>query len=62
MVGRPPFRADHVGRLLRRAELREARARRAWLARTHHGNTLSEDERWRKLARVVEVARQVWGE
>jgi 5-methyltetrahydropteroyltriglutamate--homocysteine methyltransferase len=30
-------------------------------ASTHHGNTLTEDEQWRKLARVVEVARDVWG-
>ncbi len=28
---------------------------------THHGNRLTEDEQWRKLARVVEVAREVWG-
>jgi 5-methyltetrahydropteroyltriglutamate--homocysteine methyltransferase len=28
---------------------------------THHGNKLSEDEQWRKLALVVEVAREVWG-
>jgi 5-methyltetrahydropteroyltriglutamate--homocysteine methyltransferase len=28
---------------------------------THHGNRLSEDEQWRKLALVVEVAREVWG-
>ena len=28
---------------------------------THHGNKLSEDEQWRKLERVVEVAREVWG-
>jgi 5-methyltetrahydropteroyltriglutamate--homocysteine methyltransferase len=27
---------------------------------THHGNKLTEDEQWRKLARVVEVAREVW--
>jgi 5-methyltetrahydropteroyltriglutamate--homocysteine methyltransferase len=27
---------------------------------THHGNALSEDEQWRKLERVVEVAREVW--
>jgi 5-methyltetrahydropteroyltriglutamate--homocysteine methyltransferase len=27
---------------------------------THHGNVLSEDEQWAKLARVVEVAREVW--
>jgi 5-methyltetrahydropteroyltriglutamate--homocysteine methyltransferase len=29
-------------------------------ASTHHGNALSEDEQWRKLERVVEVARDVW--
>lgn len=27
---------------------------------THHGNALSHDDQWRKLERVVEVARQVW--
>jgi 5-methyltetrahydropteroyltriglutamate--homocysteine methyltransferase len=27
---------------------------------THHGNRLSEDEQWRKLERVIEVAGQVW--
>jgi 5-methyltetrahydropteroyltriglutamate--homocysteine methyltransferase len=30
-------------------------------ASTHHGNALSIDEQWRKLERVVEVARDVWG-
>jgi 5-methyltetrahydropteroyltriglutamate--homocysteine methyltransferase len=30
-------------------------------ASTHHGNALTEDEQWRKLALVVEVARAVWG-
>lgn len=29
---------------------------------THHGNALSQDDQWRKLERVVEVAREVWGE
>lgn len=28
---------------------------------THHGNLLSYEEQWRKLERVVEVAREVWG-
>jgi 5-methyltetrahydropteroyltriglutamate--homocysteine methyltransferase len=28
---------------------------------THHGNALSVNEQWRKLERVVEVAREVWG-
>jgi len=27
---------------------------------THHGNALSHDDQWRKLERVVEVAREVW--
>ena len=27
---------------------------------THHGNQLSEDEQWKKLERVVEVADEVW--
>jgi 5-methyltetrahydropteroyltriglutamate--homocysteine methyltransferase len=27
---------------------------------THHGNKLTAEEQWRKLERVVEVARQVW--
>ncbi|HEX5611714.1 MAG TPA: 5-methyltetrahydropteroyltriglutamate--homocysteine S-methyltransferase [Burkholderiales bacterium] len=29
-------------------------------ASTHHGNALSEEEQWRKLALVVDVAREVW--
>jgi len=29
-------------------------------ASTHHGNALSCDEQWRKLERVVEVAREIW--
>jgi 5-methyltetrahydropteroyltriglutamate--homocysteine methyltransferase len=28
---------------------------------THHGNLLTVDEQWRKLERVVEVSREVWG-
>jgi len=28
---------------------------------THHGNALSQDDQWRKLERVVEVATDVWG-
>ncbi len=30
-------------------------------ASTEEGNELSEDDQWRKLARIVEVARDVWG-
>ena len=29
---------------------------------THHGNALSQDDQWRKLERVVQVAGEVWGE
>jgi 5-methyltetrahydropteroyltriglutamate--homocysteine methyltransferase len=28
---------------------------------THHGNLLSEEEQWKKLGRIVEVAREIWG-
>ncbi len=28
---------------------------------THHGNAISHDDQWRKLERVIEVAREVWG-
>jgi 5-methyltetrahydropteroyltriglutamate--homocysteine methyltransferase len=31
-------------------------------ASTEEGNRLTEDEQWAKLARIVEVARKVWGE
>jgi 5-methyltetrahydropteroyltriglutamate--homocysteine methyltransferase len=30
-------------------------------ASTEEGNTLTEDEQWAKLARIVEVANEVWG-
>ncbi len=30
-------------------------------ASTHHGNALTEDEQWRKLELVVDVARAMWG-
>jgi 5-methyltetrahydropteroyltriglutamate--homocysteine methyltransferase len=30
-------------------------------ASSHHGNLLTEDEQWRKLELVVQVAREVWG-
>jgi 5-methyltetrahydropteroyltriglutamate--homocysteine methyltransferase len=28
---------------------------------THHGNALSQDDQWRKLELIVDVAREVWG-
>jgi len=31
-------------------------------ASTEEGNVLAEDEQWRKLERIVEVAREVWGD
>lgn len=30
-------------------------------ASTHHGNKLTEEEQWRKLAYIVEIAKEVWG-
>ena len=30
-------------------------------ASSHHGNLLSEDDQWKKLSLVMEVAREVWG-
>jgi 5-methyltetrahydropteroyltriglutamate--homocysteine methyltransferase len=30
-------------------------------ASTEEGNTLSEEEQWEKLARLVETAHEVWG-
>jgi len=30
-------------------------------ASTHHGNILTEEEQWRKLAYIVEIANEVWG-
>ncbi len=44
-----PFRADHVGSLLRPAELKAAR------------NRVSEDDERRELALAVETAAEVWG-
>lgn len=29
---------------------------------TSHGNDLSDDDQWTKLARCVEIAREVWGD
>ncbi len=29
---------------------------------THHGNALSQEDQWRKLELVVDVAREVWGD
>jgi 5-methyltetrahydropteroyltriglutamate--homocysteine methyltransferase len=29
---------------------------------THHGNALSQDDQWRKLALIVETAREIWGD
>ena len=31
-------------------------------ASTEEGNVLSEDEQWRKLGLVVDIAKEVWGE
>jgi methionine synthase II (cobalamin-independent) len=28
---------------------------------THHGNALSQDDQWKKLERIVQVAKEIWG-
>jgi len=28
---------------------------------THHGNALSQDDQWKKLERIVELAKEIWG-
>jgi len=28
---------------------------------THHGNVLSQDDQWKKLERIVEIAKEIWG-
>ena len=28
---------------------------------THHGNALSQDDQWKKLERIVEMAKEIWG-
>jgi len=69
----PPFRADHVGSLLRPANLHEERASFAAgkisaaelaaveVASTVEGNALTIDEERAKLALVVETAEEIWG-
>ena len=53
--GRPPFRADHVGSLLRPPEL--LRAREDFAA----GRLSADRLRWDKLRLIVETAQEVWG-
>jgi len=28
---------------------------------THHGNALSQDDQWKKLERIVQIAKEIWG-
>jgi hypothetical protein len=70
-----PVRADHVGSLLRPAELLLARTSHfapskleavenrhvlRVFERQKEGNLLTEEEQWAKLQLVVDVAREVW--
>jgi 5-methyltetrahydropteroyltriglutamate--homocysteine methyltransferase len=69
----PPFRADHVGSLLRPAALHAARAGRAagrisaeeltaaGFASTVEGNSLTIDEERAKLELIASVAEEIWG-
>jgi 5-methyltetrahydropteroyltriglutamate--homocysteine methyltransferase len=56
-----PYRADHVGSLLRSAALKAARAKRAAGHISAAELELGEDEQWAKLRLVAEVAEDVWG-
>jgi 5-methyltetrahydropteroyltriglutamate--homocysteine methyltransferase len=69
----PPFRADHVGSLLRPERLLRARELHVPLGQlclspqcgfssTVEGNALTYDEEVAKLRLIVDVARDVWGD
>jgi 5-methyltetrahydropteroyltriglutamate--homocysteine methyltransferase len=51
-------RIDEAARLVPLEQL--ALSPQCGFSSTHHGNDLSADDQWRKLERVVEVAREVW--
>ncbi len=52
-------RIDEAARIVALSQL--AISPQCGFSSTHHGNALSHDDQWRKLERVVEVARRVWG-
>jgi len=52
-------RIDEAGRIVPLDQL--GLSPQCGFSSTHHGNALTVDEQWRKLERVVEVARRVWG-
>jgi hypothetical protein len=62
----PPFRASHVGSLLRPAALKVARADfevGGPAARgAKDGNAVSEARQWARPRLCVEVARETWGD
>jgi methionine synthase II (cobalamin-independent) len=58
---KPPFRAEHIGSLLRSPELL-ALSPQCGFASTAPGNPLTAADQEKKLRLVVETARQVWGE
>jgi len=53
-------RIDEAARIVPLAQL--CLSPQCGFSSTHHGNALSQDDQWRKLERVVQVAREVWGE
>jgi len=52
-------RIQEAGRYMRLEDL--CLSPQCGFSSTHHGNKLTPEEQWRKLERVVEVAREVWG-
>ena len=66
----PPFRADHVGSLLRQAEgdaitgavrMQEETGLQSAFASTVEGNALTQDQQRAKLDLVVQTAADLWG-
>jgi 5-methyltetrahydropteroyltriglutamate--homocysteine methyltransferase len=51
-------RIEEAARLMPQDQL--ALSPQCGFSSTVHGNELTEDDQWRKLARVVEVAKEVW--
>ena len=51
-------RIDEAARLMPIVQL--ALSPQCGFSSTVHGNELTEDDQWKKLARVVEVANEVW--
>lgn len=57
----PPFRADHVGSLLRPQHLMRSRKDHEEGRLSTEGNDLTHDEQRAKLELIVETVEEIWG-